>query len=418
MRKSSGMKIIFYVVMLFLFAIQAPDAQWSEQTSNVTSVLYSVSAFNNNNVWICGASGVVLRTTNAGANWVSVTPNAALNFYTIWALDANIALVAGATSDAFVYETTNGGANWSQVFNQTGGFIDGIGERVDSLELLLVGNPVGGRWTVWRSRDMGFDWDSSNFYLPQTGTETGFRNSFFLHTMWGGWFGTNNSRIYRRGNTTFTPQPLPGMINSEAVWFNDMFTGMVGGDSLMAATTNAGTNWTPITAPGTGTILGIAGSGGNWWYVRGNSIYRSSNDGTSWSNDYTAPAGTYNHISISRSGGSMWAVRTNGGISTSLGLTGISPGYNAMPLDFVLLQNYPNPFNPATSIEFVLPKSGHVKLAVFDVLGKEVKTLVNEFRDAGTYKVDFNASNLASGVYFYRIEAANFTEARKMVLVK
>jgi len=89
-----------------------------------------------------------------------------------------------------------------------------------------------------------------------------------------------------------------------------------------------------------------------------------------------------------------------------------------IPNVYSLSQNYPNPFNPTTNIEFGLPKSGQVKLVVFDILGREVKTIVNEFREAGSYKVDFDASNLASGVYFYRIEASNFTEVKKMLLIK
>jgi len=98
-------------------------------------------------------------------------------------------------------------------------------------------------------------------------------------------------------------------------------------------------------------------------------------------------------------------------------IVGISNN-NTVAKEFSLSQNYPNPFNPTTNIKFGLPTSGNVKLVVFDVLGREVTTLVNEFKTSGIYTVDFDASMLSSGVYFYRIDAGNFTQTKKMLLVK
>ncbi len=88
------------------------------------------------------------------------------------------------------------------------------------------------------------------------------------------------------------------------------------------------------------------------------------------------------------------------------------------PSKFELTQNYPNPFNPTTSISFTIPQAGNVKLAVYNLLGQEVAVLVNEFRDAGTYDVEFNASNLNSGVYLYKLEANGSTFTKKMTLLK
>jgi len=99
-------------------------------------------------------------------------------------------------------------------------------------------------------------------------------------------------------------------------------------------------------------------------------------------------------------------------------VTGIQPIGNVIPDNFQLSQNYPNPFNPVTNINFSIPKSGFVKLEVYDILGKVVATLVNENVKAGNYKVDFNASNFSSGVYFYRINTDGFSDIKKMMLVK
>jgi len=97
-------------------------------------------------------------------------------------------------------------------------------------------------------------------------------------------------------------------------------------------------------------------------------------------------------------------------------LTGISG--NETPLTFSLKQNYPNPFNPSTKISFAMPKSGFVSLKIYDILGKEVRTLVNEDKPAGEYLVDFNASGLQSGVYFYKLETDGFSQTMKMLLIK
>jgi len=97
-------------------------------------------------------------------------------------------------------------------------------------------------------------------------------------------------------------------------------------------------------------------------------------------------------------------------------LTGV--GNNETPLSFKLSQNYPNPFNPTTKISYSLPKSGFVTLKVYDILGKEVATLVNEVKNAGNYSVDFSASSFTSGVYFYKIETNGFSDIKKMMLIK
>ena len=127
------MKIIFIFILVVISSIQislfSQPQYWSEQTSGVTVQLTSVSP-NNNDVWICGYSGTVLRTTNAGTNWLNVSgggiPNT-VSLINIWGIDANTAVVAGYLgSDTWVWRTSNAGVNWVQVFTQPNGFINGI----------------------------------------------------------------------------------------------------------------------------------------------------------------------------------------------------------------------------------------------------------------------------------------------------
>jgi len=102
---------------------------------------------------------------------------------------------------------------------------------------------------------------------------------------------------------------------------------------------------------------------------------------------------------------------------TDRGISDVRIGKN-IPSDYILSQNFPNPFNPATSIEYSIPEQSFVELTVYDVLGNEIATLVNEEQQAGNYRTDFNALNLPSGMYFARITAGSFTNVVKMTLLK
>jgi hypothetical protein len=110
-------------------------------------------------------------------------------------------------------------------------------------------------------------------------------------------------------------------------------------------------------------------------------------------------------------------IKTDSAFNTPLitGIRNIGSGY---PEDFKLEQNYPNPFNPVTKISYSIAKQGLVTLKIYDMLGREIKTLVNEVKTPRAYIVDFNGSNFASGVYFYKIQAGDFMQVKRMVLIK
>ena len=100
--------------------------------------------------------------------------------------------------------------------------------------------------------------------------------------------------------------------------------------------------------------------------------------------------------------------------------TGIAAQSYETPLHYSLQNNYPNPFNPTTNIQFTLPRAGYVTLKVYDVLGREIVTLTNGWREAGTNVVTFNASSssIASGIYFYRLASGNFTQTKRCLVLK
>jgi hypothetical protein len=102
----------------------------------------------------------------------------------------------------------------------------------------------------------------------------------------------------------------------------------------------------------------------------------------------------------------------------SISTNAVTPISDLIPDKYNLSQNYPNPFNPYTRINFSLPSNQFVTIKIYDMLGKEVSTLVNEYKQAGVYYTDFKADNLSSGIYFYSMRTSNFVETKRMVLVK
>jgi hypothetical protein len=114
--------------------------------------------------------------------------------------------------------------------------------------------------------------------------------------------------------------------------------------------------------------------------------------------------------------GDMWNFAPNKIITVSSAISGITN--QNRPSGINLNQNYPNPFNPSTKISFLIPSPEYIKLEVFNVTGTKIKTLVNEFKSAGYYSYDFNAENIASGIYYYRLEAGSFSDTKKMVILK
>ena len=140
-------------------------------------------------------------------------------------------------------------------------------------------------------------------------------------------------------------------------------------------------------------------------------VTSTANTGKTWG------LSTDNSTGCTMTGGSAIANRPNVCFSMT-SYTGVTNYSNTVPTVYSLAQNYPNPFNPTTKIKFDIPLAGFVTLKIYDVLGKEVAVLVNEFKQVGRFIVDFNASSFASGIYFYKLESNGFTDVKKMILMK
>jgi len=228
---------------------------------------------------------------------------------------------------------------------------------------------------------------------------------------------TNSGTTWITQTTSVTTNWLYG------VSFSDANNGCTVGDSgTILYTTNGGTTWTTQTSGTTNTLYGISFIDVNNGVAVGlkGTILNTTNGGETWT---TQKSGTTNilegvYFSDANNG---TAVGLNGTIlhTTNGGVTFIEEHQiYEIPTQFLLSNNWPNPFNPSTRITYTIPKRSDVSIKVFNLLGSEVTELVKSEMEAGGYDIEFNASNLPSGVYFYRIQAGNFIDTKKMILLK
>jgi hypothetical protein len=447
-------KIFTILLMLIAVAGFAQTGQWSfvsylPAPNPPVNTIYAVNA---NTIWVtCDASGGAARvylSTNGGVSWTLRNGGLpAQNGYGLYAFDANTAIVGNAVGS--LYKTTNGGLNWTNVLTVAGSFSNGV-YMFNSNYGVYQGDPTGSgqKYQFRITTDGGNTWNLSPT-APTAGSEFGVINAWDWTDSSHIWIGSantvansTNAKVYRTSTGTYgtwSNTVVNGTGGStgcyfQAVGFINATSGMVGssgGD--LRKTTDGGVTFTNVTAPWTtGTVAVINmnalkdASNIIRVTVAGDTtrIFRTSNLGTTWIREtlpLEATLGQVQHLQFLSANVGFAGLGSAGGIGGFIKYalpSGIVGNNGVVPESFSLSQNYPNPFNPSTTIKFALPKSGNVTLKIYNSIGKEVETLVNENMGAGSYEVSYDASQLNSGMYFYRISANGFTDTKKMMLVK
>jgi hypothetical protein len=199
-------------------------------------------------------------------------------------------------------------------------------------------------------------------------------------------------------------------------------TGWLAGANQIRKTTDGGTTVGPVIPTEIEFPYTLKFMNENTGWLAGKHNYHTgmictTSDATNWINRVLENNTAY--FCVDYIDGSKVFVGGNSRITSSLNTaTSVSPVSNQIPDRYSLKQNFPNPFNPSTKINFDIKNSSFASLKIFDSMGREVETLVNENLSAGSYSVEFNASNITSGIYFYTLNTDAFTETKKMVLVK
>jgi hypothetical protein len=399
---------------------------WTDQSSGTLNLFYSVKSVSGQVCWAAGSNGTVRRTTDGGNTWLNGNPNTGVingDIFFIEALDENNAWVTTSppSTNTFIFRTTNGGTNWVQVYTNSGGNINGI-KMVSASNGFAFGNPVSGTWNILVTSNGGANWPALPTAPASVIGEQGFRNSIYVN-MPDMWFGASFGSVYRSTNSGLNwAFHLTTGINNYifAVHFNSDTLGLASGISMVKST-NSGVSYFPASVPGLGNINGIDGRNNEFWYVRGTQVYRSTDGGDNWISVYSNSNTLVDVDFPDNMSGCLtgWAVGYGGTIAKMTGtLTGSEENQINIPDNYSLKQNYPNPFNPVTKINYDIPENTFVTLKIFDMLGREAAVLVKETKQAGSYTVEFSASGLTSGVYFYRLETAGYSDIKKMILLK
>jgi len=388
------MKAIISLIIFLTLTIQL-SAQWTQQYTNYSGLsFYSIFMIDESNGFVVGSK--IYGTTNGGEDWFNV-PETFPNLYSVWFPASNIGVAVG--KDGKIVKTTDGGSSQGETW------VEKPCPESDGLfkEIYFLNNEVG--WAVGykdngsiivKTTDGGENWQILNSGVDDCRLET----VFFLNENLG-WVG---------GLRDYFGSPKVVILkttNGGDTWISQISNKLGNIHSIRMCDENVG--W----AVGLGDLFGNqyglnyeTTDGGNSWMHRTafDDIHMNSifflNPTTGWGNSLVS---VYKY-------------------QTATDVYEIS----SIPQQYNLSQNYPNPFNPTTTINYQIPELSLVTLTVYDVLGNEVATLVNEEKAVGSYEVEFDASNLPSGIYFYRIQAGDpskgsgqgFIETRKMVLLK
>lgn len=397
----------------------------------------SISVSGTNTAWIADGSlnaPKVFRTTNGGVNWTTIPVGGITNeLYCIYAINDNLAFVGEGyvSGNAGLFKTTNAGLNWNTILttgNNNGSF---SGLAFTKLNGNLFGLAIAEK--VYRSSNTGTNWVELNAGV--TGVSNAQNSLMIVDNEFYG-FGMNNGaariRLTTNNSTSWVTQQInvSGNYTSAIAFHSNKLYG-VGATStslpMISRTTDGGNSWNSINIGSgvTGTCYFVWVPGTPVVYILGSNggIKRSTDNAMTWVTTPTPGVTNLTHFDFFQAGMVVYgyAVSSNGDViklaDTLNVLTGVN-GNLSIPESFSLSQNYPNPFNPVTNIKYSIPQNTHVRISVYDILGREVSAPVNEFKQAGSYEVNFNASDLGSGIYYYKINAGNFTNTKKMILIK
>jgi len=383
--------------------------QTNWQASNSLFNLYSYQDKVFARIWDSFNGGRIFLTSDEGTNWTQIS-SADTNIDILSIVMFNSKILAG-TWNGF-YLSTDGGTTWN-VTTPTGIPADIAIWSVVMIDDTLFAGTTG---SIYKSSDYGNTWTEINSGIPAeariTSIVTG-KDAIFAGSAGSGIFKTTN------GGADWT-EINSGLNNTQICQLTVMDT------KLLAVTLdgifesdNDGMSWAADTSGIENVNCFAVISDRILAGTDDNGIYLSSDNGVTWTSLSSGIPGNTRVWSLSVSSNSIFA-GTDKGV-WRLPLSEIPTKVNditGLPTNFTLEQNYPNPFNPGTVIKFSLPERAHTRLVVYDILGREVKVLMNSILEAGYHKVELNFSNYPSGVYIYRIEAGKYISTKKMILIK
>lgn len=406
---------IFAMILISLMFSISAKAQWKTYGSSTGAPIYTLSVIDTN--VFAGGYGKVYRSTDAGMNWVNVTPG--LIYLTSYRCSfVNKTGLFIGTGGSGVFFTTNNGASWSKINNNMRNSVVSSFAEVDSN--IFAGTEGDG---VFKSTDQGINWEKTNSGLSNYDVLSlaAVGSDLFVGTQGGGVYRSNDYGV------NWTQAGLSGQYIYE-LFVNGKDIIASTGTSLCYLSTDNGESWAEVYSEiSNSVILSFLKIGSN--IVAGTlygGVYLSTNNGRNWTsiNDgYTE--GSADHLVTD---GTILFIGSNLGHlwrrPISEIITSINSPQSELPNGFYISQNYPNPFNHTTVIQYTLAYECNVSVTVYNNLGQIVRIFNEEEKEAGSYNLIFNGDGLSSGVYFYGLNTVSLdgnqklSAIRKMLLLK
>ncbi|MBI5474830.1 MAG: T9SS type A sorting domain-containing protein [Ignavibacteriae bacterium] len=368
-----------------------------------------------------GAMGDVFRSTNIGESWETVSPRRDSTFVSAMKSLGGSRIIIG-TENGDVFLSTDRGSSWTVAGN-------GLPRLAISCFALEPGGALYssiGSYGIFRSTDFGGTWQrlgTSGLYPYVNAIEINAAGNIFAGSWQGIFLSTDKGSTWVQKDRGIT---YPSIYSLASNPNGTMIAGTTS-SGIYRSTDNA-ESWIQTGSTGRSAYRLKYSNGLFFAATLDSGVYFSRDEGTTWQRISTGlDAGELRALGVDSLGFLWTSVYPYGGVyrtRTPL-VTSIETSTSIQPSAFSLNQNYPNPFNPTTEIKYLIPEIrsqrsevGHVTLKVYDLLGREVATLVNELQQPGAHSVRFDAVNLSSGVYLYRLVAGGYIQTRKMIVAK
>lgn len=419
LQRINGHSFMIMIALLFVLYGQG-FAQWKKTNFPFTVQVNTLAIIDSNIFAGTDGDGIFVSTDN-GENWID--RNAGLQSKVIHKIFIDSTTIFAGT-DSGAYISTNNGLKWNSINSGLSGLGVWSFEASNSGDSTILAGTSDG---IYFSTDYGKNWEVTG--LPHTSmpvhSMAAHNNYVFAATLAGGvfysednGFGWKDISIINSGTNTHIVTLIP--VYSLAIIDTNVIAG-AGPKYLYytSYTSIADDPFVQMGAHGNDPILcftmhdSILFAGNSIGY-----IFLSDSNGLAWKS--LSPPSVFQPIySLALNNSYIFAGTGKGVWRLQYPETTTNvENFKEVPAGFELEQNYPNPFNPSTTIRYSIPEAEHVTLKVYDELGREIKTLVDENKQAGQHEVQFNGSGLASGIYYYRITSGKFSEVKKLILMK